>query len=99
MSKVYACMGSLSWTAGDGMEQDNFLQEQQARLTEMLRPYQRELTRRQRLADFVNACIRSIGRDDFFTLYELLHSRACGEVEAEAGCEEARDIFNGLRDD
>ena len=64
----------------------------------MLRPYQRELTRRQRLADFVNACIRSVGRDDFFTLYELLQSRACSEVEAEPGCEEARDIFNGLRD-
>ena len=48
------------------MEQDSFLQEQQTRLTEMLRPYQRELTRRQRLADFLNACIRSVGRDDFF---------------------------------
>ena len=81
------------------MEQDRFLQEQQARLTDMLRPYQRELTRRQHLADFVNACIRSVGRDDFFTLYELLQSRTCSEVEAEAGCEEARDIFNNLRDD
>ena len=81
------------------MEQDSFLQEQQTRLTELLRPYQRELTRRQRLADFVNSCIRSVGRDDFFTLYELLQSRACSEVEAEAGCEEARDIFNSLRDD
>ena len=81
------------------MEQDSFLQEQQTRLTELLRPYQRELTRRQRLADFVNACIRSVGRDDFFTLYELLQSRACSEVEAEPGCEEARDIFNSLRDD
>jgi hypothetical protein len=81
------------------MEQDGFLQEQQTRLTELLRPYQRELTRRQRLADFVNACIRSVGRDDFFTLYELLQSRACSEVEAEPGCAEARDIFNNLRDD
>jgi len=81
------------------MEQDSFLQEQQTRLTEMLRPYQRELTRRQRLADFLNACIRSVGRDDFFELYELLQSRACNEVETEAGCEEARDIFNRLRDD
>jgi hypothetical protein len=40
-----------------------------------------------------------VGRDDFFTLYELLQSRACSEVEVEPGCEEARDIFNGLRDD
>lgn len=81
------------------MEPDTFLQDQQTRLTEMLRPYQRELTRRQRLAEFVNACIRSAGRDDFFTLYELLQSRICVDVEAEAGCEEARDIFARLRED
>src|SRR5256886_1235684 len=92
-------MDSLPRTAEDGMEQDSFPQEQQSRLHEMLRPYQRELTRRQRLADFVNACIRSVGRDDFFTLYELLQSRACSEVEAEPGCEEARDIFHSLRAD
>jgi hypothetical protein len=92
-------MDSRKQTAEAGMEQDHFLQEQQTRLTDMLRPYQRELTRRQRLADFVNACIRSVSRDDFFTLYELLQSRTCSEVEAEAGCEEARDIFNSLRDD
>ena len=81
------------------MEQDTLLQEQQARLAEMLRPYQRELTRRKRLADFINACMRSAGRDDFFTLYELLQSRTCSEVEAEAGCEPARDIFAHLRAD
>src|SRR5262252_5559859 len=92
-------MDSRQQTTEAGMEQDHFLQEHQTRLTDMLRPYQRELTRRQRLADFLNACIRSVGRDDFFALYELLQSRACSEVEAEAGCEEARDIFNGLRDD
>src|SRR5262249_50260104 len=92
-------MDSLPRTAEAGMEQDHFLQEQQTRLTDMLRPYQRELTRRQRLADFVNTCIRSVGHDDFFTLYELLQSRVCSEVEAEVGCEEARDIFNSLRAD
>ena len=81
------------------MEQQTFLQDQQARLTDLLRPYQRELNRRQRLVDFVNACIRSAGRDDFFELYELLHSRTCGEVEAEAGWEEVKDVFAGLRDD
>jgi hypothetical protein len=81
------------------MEQLSFLQEQQARLTELLRPYQRELNRRQRLVDFVNACTRSAGRDDFFELYELLHSRTCNEVEAEAGWEEVKDVFASLRDD
>src|SRR2546422_9112029 len=92
-------MGSLSRTAEAGMEQDSFLQTQQTRLTEMLRPYQREVTRRQRLADFGNAGIRSVGRDDFFTLYELLQSRACSEAQAVPGGEEARDIFHSLRAD
>ena len=81
------------------MEPQTFLQDQQARLTDLLRPYQRELNRRQRLVDFVNACLRSASRDDFFELYELLHSRTCGEVEAEAGWEEVKEVFASLRDD
>lgn len=81
------------------MELDTLLQDPPARLTDLLRPYQRELTRRQRLVDFVNACIRSASRDDFFELYELLHSRTCGEVEAEPGWEEAREVLASLRAD
>jgi hypothetical protein len=81
------------------VENDAFLQEQQARLTDMLRPYQREVNRRQRLADFINQCLRSMGRDDFFQLYELLQSRAATEIEAEAGYEEAHEVFNRLRED
>jgi hypothetical protein len=81
------------------MEPNTALQDQQTRLTDLLRPYQRELNRRQRLVDFVNACIRSASRDDFFELYELLHSRTCGELEAEPGWEEAKEVFASLRDD
>jgi hypothetical protein len=81
------------------METEDFLQAQQARLTEVLRPYQREVNRRQGIADFVNRCIRSASRDDFFQLYELLHSRAAREVEAETGWEDAKEIFARLRDD
>jgi hypothetical protein len=65
----------------------------------MLRPYQRDVNRRQRLADFVAACIRSAERDDFFQLYELLHSRLCSDVEAEPGYAEAREVFARLRAD
>src|SRR5262249_14882418 len=69
------------------------------KLAEMLRPYQRDLNRRQRLADFVATCIRSAERDDFFQLYELLHSRMCSDVDAEPGYEEARETFARLRTD
>jgi len=81
------------------MEDAAFLQEQQARLTDLLRPYQREVNRRQHIADFVNTCIRSAGRDDFFQLYELLRSRIAAEVEAEPGYEAVREVFERLRQD
>ena len=81
------------------MENEAFLQTQQTELGDMLRPYQREVNRRQRLADFINRCIRSAGRDDFFQLYELLHSRLATEVESEAGWEGVGDVFERLRED
>ena len=81
------------------MDNEEFLQTQQTELNEMLRPYQREVNRQQRLADFVNRCIRSAGRDDFFQLYDLLNSRAATDVENEAGYEGAREVFARLRED
>jgi hypothetical protein len=81
------------------VDNEEFLQTQQTELNEMLRPYQREVNRQQRLADFVNRCIRSAGRDDFFQLYELLNSRAATDVENEAGYEGAREVFARLRED
>jgi hypothetical protein len=81
------------------MDNETFLQEQQDQMTGMLRPYQSELRRRERLADFVNKCIRSAGRDDFFALDELLSSRMAAEVEAETGYEGIREVFERLRED
>jgi hypothetical protein len=81
------------------MEPEDFLPAQQARLTEMLRPYQREVNRRQGVADFVNRCLRSASRDDFFQLFEMLHSRTAGEIEAEPGWEDAKAVFDQLRAD
>jgi hypothetical protein len=81
------------------VEPEGALQTEQTRLAEMLRPYQRDLNRRQRIADFVTSCMRSAERDDFFQLYELLHSRMCSDVEAEPGYEEVREVFATLRAD
>jgi hypothetical protein len=81
------------------MEPEDFLQAQQARLTEMLRPYRREVSRRQGIADFVNRCLRSASRNDFFQLYELLNSRMAREVEAEPSWEDAKEVFDQLRAD
>ncbi len=81
------------------MENEAFLQQQQARLNDLIRPYQREVNRRQRLADFINKCIRSAGRDDFFQLYELLNSKMAADVEAETGYEAVHEVFENLRQD
>lgn len=81
------------------MDNETFLQEQQDQMNGMLRPYQSELRRRERLADFVSKCIRSAGRDDFFQLDELLNSRMAADVEAEAGYEGIREVFERLRED
>ena len=81
------------------MDNDNFLQEQQTQLADMLRPYQREVNRRQRVADFVNRCLRSIGRDDFFQLYDLLNSRTATELESEEGFQGVSEIIDRLRQD
>ena len=81
------------------MENEAFLQEQRDRLNELVRPYQRETNRRQRLADFVNQCMRSAARDDFFQLYDRLNSRQATDVEAEPGYEAAHDVFEALRQD
>jgi hypothetical protein len=81
------------------MENEAFLQEQRDRLNEFVRPYQREINRRQRLADFVNQCMRSAARDDFFQIYDLLNSRRATDVEAEPGYEGIHDIFEILRQD
>lgn len=81
------------------MENEAFLQEQRDRLNELVRPYQRETNRRQRLADFINQCMRSAARDDFFQLYDLLNSRQATDVEAEPGYEAAHEVFEVLRQD
>lgn len=78
-------------------DQEEFLQEMQEGLSEVLRPYQQRLNRRQRMADFVRQCIRSAGRDDFFQLDELLKSRMADDVEKEAGLKASVEFLDPLR--
>ena len=50
------------------MNTENFLQENQENLNNILRPFQQELKRGQRLADFIQQCVRCLGRDDYLQL-------------------------------
>lgn len=78
-------------------DQEEFLQEMQDGLSEVLRPYQQQLNRRQRMADFLRQCIRSAGRDDFFQLDELLKSRMAADVAEESGLKASVEFLDRLR--
>ncbi len=78
-------------------DQEVFLQEMQEGLSEVVRPYQQRLNRRQRMADFVRQCMRCADRNDFFQLDELLKSRTAEDVAKEAGLKVGKDFLDQLR--
>ncbi len=64
------------------MADETFLNDTQQELNDILRPFQREVNHKQRLADFLKLCVRCVGRDDFLQLEELLSSKPAEEAEA-----------------
>jgi hypothetical protein len=76
---------------------ESFLQEIQDDLSEILKPYQKQVMQRQRMAEFINQCMRCAGRDDFILLDELLQSKMVEEIEREEGLEGCGRIFGQLR--
>ena len=74
-----------------------FIEEVTGGLSEVLKPYQKEVNRQQRMADFVRQCIRSAARDDFFQLDELLKTKLAAAVENEPGLAICKDRFEQLR--
>jgi hypothetical protein len=78
-------------------ENEIFLQESKEELTQILRPFQQEVNRRQRLADFLKQCIRCTERDDFLQLDELLKSKSAEDIETEESLEVCKSRFDLLR--
>lgn len=76
---------------------ESFLQEKQEKLNEIVRPFQQELNRGQRLADFLKQCLRCAGRDDFLQLDELLTSKMAENVVQEEALAECKPFFDSLR--
>jgi hypothetical protein len=77
---------------------ETFLQDTQESLKQILQPYQKELNRKQRMADFVKQCIRCVDRDDFLVLDELLKSKMADHVEEEEELKECEDLFDRLKE-
>ena len=80
------------------MNKESFLQNTQEELNGILRPFQQELNRGQRVADFLKQCIRCVGRDDFLQLDELLHAKKAENVEQEEALTDCKPIFDSLRE-
>ncbi len=80
------------------MDNDSYLQEKQETLNEIVRPFQKELKRGQRLADFLKQCIRCVGRDDFLQLDELLSSKTARDIEQEAALADCKPLLDSLRE-
>ncbi len=79
------------------MDNETFLLEQQDKLKEITSPYQKELNRGQRLADFLKQCIRCVSRDDFLQLDELLSSKMAENVANEGALTDCAPLFELLR--
>jgi len=73
--------------------------EKQDKLKKIASPYQKELNRGQRLADFLKQCIRCVGRDDFLQLDELLTSKMAEKVEQEDALSDCKPLFEILREE
>jgi len=79
------------------IDNESFMREIQEKLSEIVRPFQQELNRGQRLADFVKQCIRYASRDDFLRLDELLNTKLATEVVQEEALVECASILERLR--
>ena len=80
------------------MNKESFLQNTQEELNGILRPFQLELNRCQRLADFLKQCIRCARRDDFLQLDELLRAKMAENVEQEKTLTDCKPVFDSLRE-
>jgi hypothetical protein len=75
------------------MEKETFLHDIRQQLNDILRPFQREVNRKQRLADFIKQCVRCVGRDDFLKLEELLSTKQAEQVQAEEALSGCTSLF------
>ncbi len=78
------------------MEDTNFLENIQDNLKQIVQPYQRDLNRKQKKADFINLCIRCAGRDDFLRLDELLKTKITQEIKTDETLGDSTPIFESL---
>ncbi len=80
------------------MDNETYLQEKQEQLKTVFSPYQKELNRGQKLADFLKQCISCAARDDFLRLDELLNSKMATTIVEEEALAECEPLLDSLRE-
>ncbi len=79
------------------MENDTFLDEVQDSLKQIVQPFQKELNKQQKKADFIKQCIRFADRDDFIKLDEALKSKLSEEIKNDNELKDCAPVFESLK--
>lgn len=66
-------------------------------LQEMLKPFFQEQNYRQKQLDLLKNCMRSVEKNDFFQLDELLRSKLAQEIEEDSNFSGCESLFDELR--
>lgn len=67
-------------------------------LQEIVKPYQQEQNRRQKKADFLKTCVKSIEKNDFFQLDELLNGKLAEEILKDPYFSFCHSLFNQIQE-
>ncbi|PIE69534.1 MAG: hypothetical protein CSA21_01760 [Deltaproteobacteria bacterium] len=78
------------------LKPDEFLEDVQENLKQIVQPFQRDLNQRQKKADLIKQCIRCAGRDDFLQLDELLKSKLARDICEDKTLESCAPAFETL---
>ncbi|MDM8525907.1 hypothetical protein QUF80_21245 [Desulfococcaceae bacterium HSG8] len=79
-------------------DNETFLQDTKEALTQILRPYQQDLNKKQRMADFLKQCVRCTERNDFLQLDEMLKTKMAQNIEQDEELGTCEDSFSLLRE-
>ncbi len=77
-------------------EPNEFLENIQEDLKQIVQPFQRDLNQKQKKAEFIKQCIRCAGRDDFLQLDELLKSKLARDICQNKTLERCTPVFETL---
>jgi hypothetical protein len=81
------------------MPQTNeFLEDVQKDLKEIVQPFQRDLNQKQKKAELIKQCIRCAERDDFLQLDELLKSKLARDICEDDTLKSCAPVFETLGD-